>query len=42
LCTKDVYILLEQLRSNVRENQGEVTLAGEGEAVSAETLGQAG
>ena len=42
LCAKDVYILLEQLRSNVRENQGEVTLAGEGEAVSAETLGQAG
>jgi hypothetical protein len=42
LCAKDVYVLLEQLRSNVRENQGEARLAGEGEAVSAETLGQAG
>ena len=42
LCAKDVYILLEQLRSNARENQDDVTLAGEGEAVGTETLGQAG
>jgi hypothetical protein len=41
LCAKDVYGLLEQLRSNARENLGEVTLPGEGEAVGAETLGQA-
>ena len=42
LCAKDVYALLEQLRSNARENLSEVTLPGEGEAVGAETLGQAG
>ena len=42
LCAKDVYVVLEQLRSNVREKQGEVTLSGEGEVVRVETLGQAG
>jgi hypothetical protein len=42
LCAKDVYVLLEQLRSNVRENQRELLLAGKVEAVGAETVGQAG
>jgi hypothetical protein len=42
LCAKDVYVLLEQLRSKARENQSELTLAGEGEAVGAETSRQAG
>lgn len=42
LCAKHVYVLLEQLRSNARENQVEVTLSEEGEAVGAETLGRAG
>jgi hypothetical protein len=41
LCAKDVYVLLEQLRSNARENQRESPLAGEGEAVRVE-VGQAG
>ena len=43
LCAKDVYVLLEQLRSNARENQGERDVEPEtSEAVGAETLGQAG
>jgi hypothetical protein len=42
LCAKDVYILLGQLRTNVRANQDGVPLAGEGEAVEAETFGHAG
>ncbi len=42
LCAKDVYVLLEQLRSNARENQSELTLAWRGEAVGAETLGRRG
>jgi hypothetical protein len=42
LCAKDVYVLLEQLRSNARDNQSELTLAEEGEAIGAETSGQAG
>ena len=37
LCAKDVYVLLEQLRSNVRENQGEPEAGGEAEAVGVET-----
>jgi hypothetical protein len=41
LCAKDVYVLLEQLRSNVRENQGEVMVAEEGEAVGSEASGPA-
>jgi hypothetical protein len=42
LCAKDVYILLEQLRSNARENQAEVMLPGEGEEFNAGTSVQAG
>jgi hypothetical protein len=42
LCAKDVYVLLEQLRSNVRENQSELLLAGKVEVAGAESVGQAG
>ena len=41
LCAKDVYILLEQLRANARENQADLPLAGEGEAVRVEAVGVA-
>jgi hypothetical protein len=33
LCAKDVYVLLEQLRANAREDQGELSSAGDGAAV---------
>jgi hypothetical protein len=42
LCAKDVYVLLEQLRSNALENQPELPLAADGEVAVAETVGQAG
>ena len=42
LCAKDVYVLLEQLRSTVRENQRELASADDGEAAGFETVGQAG
>jgi hypothetical protein len=42
LCAKDVYVLLEQLRSNARENKPEPLLAEKVEAVETRTVGQAG
>jgi len=41
-CAKDVYVLLEQLRANVRENLGELEADGEVEAVAAETAAEVG
>jgi hypothetical protein len=42
LCVKDIYVLLEQLRSNARENQAELGLDTDGQSVPIETIGQAG
>ncbi len=42
LCAKDVYVLLEQLRANVRENQGEPQADGEAEAVGVEAAVEVG
>jgi hypothetical protein len=42
LCAKDVYVLLEQLRSNARENQSELTLTRDVETVESERVGQVG
>ncbi len=42
LCAKDVYVLLEQLRANVRENRSEPEAGGEAEAVGVETAVEVG
>jgi len=42
LCAKDIYVLLEQLRANVRENKVEPQAIGEAEAVDAETAVEVG
>jgi hypothetical protein len=42
LCAKHVYVLLEQLRSNARENQSELILARDVETVESERAGQVG
>jgi hypothetical protein len=42
LCAKDVYVLLERLRANVRENQIELEARQEAETASAETALEVG
>ena len=42
LCAKDVYVLLEQLRANVRDKEQQPDLGPEAEPVAVETVGQAG
>jgi AAA domain len=42
LCAKDVYVLLEQLRANVRDKEQQPKLAPEAVSVAVETVGQAG
>jgi len=42
LCAKDVYVLLEQLRSNVRDKEQQPDLGPERKSVGVETMAQAG
>jgi hypothetical protein len=42
LCAKDVYVQLEQLRTNVRGKDQRPEPGPEAEAVAIETMGQAG
>jgi hypothetical protein len=42
LCAKDVYVLLEQLRANVRDKEQQPDLESEAVPVAVETIGQAG
>src|SRR3984957_14522857 len=42
LCAKDVYVLLEQLRANVRDKEQQPDLGPEAVPVAIETVGQAG
>ncbi len=42
LCAKDVYVLLEQLRANVRDKEQAPDLGPEAVPIAAETVGQAG